>query len=336
MKKIFSILHLLIIAMGYSIFCNRWVSPSVTPIFEYLALFFLPLLALHIIFLLLWLLVDRRRFLVLAFLGAGFLIPLNRIYHLYGGEDSNKANITFGSYNIREYSYDEKDQIPKLLAEKHPDILFLQEIPLREKNRLENLYPYQEQYGSIGIFSIYPIVESNQLKANGEKIRACYADIKIKNDTLRAINLHLSSTKIDKKQISKVKDATNTQEVKEGVKKVAKNLFLAFEQHQKQINEVRKVMDKTPYPLIVGGDFNAVPSSYEYYKVKKGMEDTFEQAGKGAGATFYDYRIPIKIDHIFVSSAIRTTSVSIEKVKYSDHYPIFITFHYNFKNKLYL
>lgn len=74
-------------------------------------------------------------------------------------------------------------------------------------------------------------------------------------------------------------------------------------------------------------------SSYEYYKVKKGLKDTFEAAGKGYGATFYDYKIPIKIDHIFCSPQIGVNAVDIKKVKYSDHYPVFIEFSYRFKNK---
>ena len=330
MKRLFFLLNLILILIGYSVYVNQWVSPNVTSIFEYSALLFPVIVILDIIFIIFWLIYRWKIALIIMLLSIGLVKPLNRIYHIYGGEKVMESNLKFMTYNLKLLSLNSKEKIEKLVKEEHPDILVLQELPLKQKNYLKDDFKYMENYGSIGILSQYPIIESNQLKIGDEKIRACYADIKFNADTIRVINLHLSSVRINKKEIAEVHDKKT---LESNLKKVVKNLFSAFKAHQGQVIKIRKVIDSSPYPIIVGGDFNSVPSSYEYYKVGKGLKDTFIYGGSGLGSTYYDLKIPLKIDHVFVSPEFDVNSTEIKKVKYSDHYPVFVNFNYTFKNK---
>ena len=43
----------------------------------------------------------------------------------------------------------------------------------------------------------------------------------------------------------------------------------SFRIHQDQVAAVREFAQNSPYPVILGGDFNSVPSSYEYYHLSK-------------------------------------------------------------------
>ena len=287
-------------------------------------------MVLNIVLIFFWLIYRWKIGLLFLILSIGLIKPLNRIYHIYGGENTATSNLKLMTYNLKVLSLGKKDKIEKLVQEEKPDIVILQELPLKNKFFLKNDFKYIENYGSISVLSQYPIVESKQLKSGDEKIRACYADIKFESDTIRVINLHLSSTNLNKKEIASVHDKKT---LENNVKKVMRNLFSAFKDHQKQVKEIRRIIDTSSYPVIVGGDFNAVPSSYEYYKVKGNMKDTFVRGGSGLGTTYHDFKFPIKIDHILASPEFGVHSSEVKRVNYSDHFPVFVEFNYTFKNK---
>ena len=111
------------------------------------------------------------------------------------------------------------------------------------------------------------------------------------------------------------------------VKYAAKTLLPIFKIHQQEIVEIRKAIDESPYPVIVAGDFNAVPNSYEYYELGKGLQDAFFEVGRGNGTSFYDYKFPIRIDYIFSSKDIVPVNYRVDRsIKLSDHYPVVAEF----------
>ena len=103
-----------------------------------------------------------------------------------------------------------------------------------------------------------------------------------------------------------------------------------FRKHQTQIDQIKEFADNSPYPVIIGGDFNAVPNSYEYYKISEKLNDVFLEVGKGSGTSFHDFKYPIKIDHIFTSKNIKSVSYKVDRSeKISDHYPVIAEFEVN-------
>ena len=102
-----------------------------------------------------------------------------------------------------------------------------------------------------------------------------------------------------------------------------------FKIHQNQIHEIKKLIAESPYPVILGGDFNAMPSSYEYYQISESLTDAFVEAGNGSATSFHDYKFPIRIDYIFSSKSLRATNYFVNReIGYSDHYPVFADFYF--------
>ncbi|MBV7441513.1 endonuclease/exonuclease/phosphatase family protein [Weeksellaceae bacterium TAE3-ERU29] len=330
MKRLIFFINLIVILVGYSVYINQWVSPNVTTIFEYSALIFPVVIIFDVILILFWLIYRWKIALLFIFLSIGLVKPFNRIYHIYGAEKIKESNLKFMTYNLKVLSLKKENEIEKLVQKERPDILILQELPLNNKDFLKKNFNYTENYEAIEILSKFPIIESKQLKISDEKIRACYADIKFNNDTIRVINLHLSSTRVKKEQIIDIYDKKN---LKNNIMQINHYLSTSFKAHQKQVKEIKRIIDTSPYPVIVGGDFNAVPSSYEYYKVRGDLKDTFVKGGSGLGTTFHDFKFPIRIDHVFASPEFGVHSTKVKRVDYSDHYPVLVEFNYTFKNK---
>lgn len=104
-------------------------------------------------------------------------------------------------------------------------------------------------------------------------------------------------------------------------------LIPTFRAHEDQIKKIRKAVDGSPYPVILAGDFNSVPNSYEYYNLGKNLEDAFVKAGNGISTSFHEYSFPLRIDYIFTSSSIIPVSYKVDhSVKLSDHYPVIAEF----------
>ena len=53
-----------------------------------------------------------------------------------------------------------------------------------------------------------------------------------------------------------------------------------------QTEIVRKQIDESPYPSVICGDFNAVPNSYTYFKIKGDRQDVFLSKSFGIGKSY--------------------------------------------------
>ena len=218
--------------------------------------------------------------------------------------------------------------------EKHnPDIICLQEIATGTETwkTLEEKYQTTKQEVKEGeeisdnqILSKFPILRSGTI--DGLTHKSCvWADLKIVDDTVRVVGLHLQSTSIspedtrfieshefllDKERDNKVRSITG--------RLVENNISRA---HQAEL--VSKFLNESPYKTLVCGDFNDVPLSYTYRTIAKNLDDTFSQMANGFAYTYKTkYRL-LRIDHILVSPSIEVASYEVDnKVAISDHYPV--------------
>ena len=74
----------------------------------------------------------------------------------------------------------------------------------------------------------------------------------------------------------------NSDQNEQKAKGIVKRLLPIFKGHQTQVELIRKGVDNSPYPVILAGDFNAVPNSYEYYHLGKDLQDAFVKVGNGS------------------------------------------------------
>lgn len=326
MKKLISIINILVLFCGYSVYMNQWVSPSVTPFFEYMALAFPIVLILDITFIFLWFLISWKRAIVIIALSVGLLPAIKKTYNYSGGERAADSNLKLMTMNA--YYFKKSPEKAKAFWEKEqPDVTLYQEMGTDIQQVLpDNEKLYFENYDIIGIVSKHPIVESKLLKSDDANVYICYADIKINKDTLRFINIYLSSVRISK---GLVKETIDQDKFKGNSKTILGKLKTSFEKHQKEIKTVQRYIEKSPYPLVVAGDFNAVPNSYEYFKLGKGLKDAFLEGGEGLGTTFHSYKFPLKIDHVFLSDSIQVKDYKIVREPIlSDHFPVIVELNY--------
>ena len=100
----------------------------------------------------------------------------------------------------------------------------------------------------------------------------------------------------------------------------------AYVKRVSQIKTVAEFVKKSPYPVILTGDFNDTPVSYCYRQIANELDDTFVEAGKGFGQTYTQMLPMLRLDYIFHSKALQTIEHKTIDRDYSDHYPIVARF----------
>ena len=110
------------------------------------------------------------------------------------------------------------------------------------------------------------------------------------------------------------------------LKSLSVSLKKGFVKRALQAQVVKDHINRSPFPVIVVGDFNDTPVSYAYRKIRKGLNDSFVNSGYGAGFTYKGNYPPNRIDYILYDNSLINSYFEIIKVKYSDHYPIIAYF----------
>ena len=262
------------------------------------------------------------------------------------GNDSLKSFVNFSnnskfiadnefsiiSYNVRLfniYNWIKKDnvttKIKDFLKNKNADIICLQEYQNAEFKLNNYFYRYEKlrgdnlKYGQ-AIFSQYPIVNRGSIDFNSPSNNAIFCDIKISNDTVRIYNIHLESFSFEKElELSELNK--NNEKIMNGVSKT-------FIIQQKQVELIKKSIKKSPYRVIISGDFNNTAFSYMYKELSSNLNDSFKEKGNGFGFTFNYNFIPLRIDFILYDKAFKINYFKTHNINLSDHEPIFSQFTY--------
>jgi endonuclease/exonuclease/phosphatase family metal-dependent hydrolase len=162
-------------------------------------------------------------------------------------------------------------------------------------------------------------VLNSPAKGNG----ATWADILYLQDTIRVYNVHLVSNRIsgqteDLMASANLSNANTWQKITRVLRRY-KNALL---QRTTQAEALKKHMLQSPFPVILAGDFNDIPSSFVFRLLRKEMNDVWLNAGNGLAYT-YAGRLPfLHIDHILTKGNMRGVDFKILRVNYSDHYPV--------------
>ncbi len=103
------------------------------------------------------------------------------------------------------------------------------------------------------------------------------------------------------------------------------HMGLALGERKNAVETICKIIDETDMPLILMGDFNALPDADELKPLFDRLNDTDALAEVKGKFTFPSYNPNIKIDYIFYKNLKCTGVKTIEKVV-SDHFPIVAEF----------
>jgi endonuclease/exonuclease/phosphatase family metal-dependent hydrolase len=356
LNKLLIIINIFIAAALIACWFNTWVNNSLLFALPFFGLLFIPLLLINCIAMLYWALQLKWPILIsLVAVGANYFNITNTIA-LKGDNiklvDANANTIKIMTYNVRDfdlYNWGKSDHcregIEKLILTQNPDILCIQEFYSTDNEivqphynllkTLQKQYPFfyfnntttlrnTDRWGIV-VFSKYKIENKTEIEFENKRTEnsALFCDISLPTKTVRVFNMHLQSIHLankDYKYLDKINIDTD-EEVEKGVN-IIRKLKRAFIKRANQADNVAKAIAASPYPTIVCGDFNDLPSSYSYHTIKSNLKDAFIEAGFGLGTT-YAKNIPgVRIDYVLVDKSIHVSSFKILPFKFSDHYAI--------------
>ncbi|MFD1079843.1 endonuclease/exonuclease/phosphatase family protein, partial [Longispora fulva] len=171
---------------------------------------------------------------------------------------------------FNEYGWAKDVDIPAKISEfvkdRNPDVISMQEYFSGEL-MIANSFPHRyikkrgegAEFG-LAILSRYPIINSGSLDfPTQSNNNAIYADILKGKDTIRIINVHLQSFSVKP-------DMDNLEQ--KHTKKVFLGMGQTFVRQQRQMEIVIDLVKRTPYKMILMGDFNNTAYSYIYREIK--------------------------------------------------------------------
>lgn len=321
-RLILLILHLGILFLLLGTLLNAYIPPKIFPWFNLLSLGFPILITLYIILTVFWVFSWKKRAFIFMFAGLAFINPVKRWVN-YSSTKEEGSEIKVVSFNTRAGGRG-REEIGTYLESQNADVILLQE----DAGIVYKFEGYQK-VNSHGVFTVltkHKIISEKIIRPNDEdqRVPGVQVDIEIKGKVYRFIDVYLHPFRFEKEMVKPGTDAdTNERKVIDVVKK----LIPTFKKHQEQVALIREAIDSSPYPVILAGDFNSVPNSYEYYHLAEGLEDVFLKAGKGSATSFHDYKFPIRIDYVFSSKSLKPVSYEVDRsVRISDHYPVIVKF----------
>lgn len=322
-RSILLVVHFVLLFLLCGVLLNAYIPPKVFWGFSFLSLGFPLIMILYVIITFFWIFSWKKRAFLFMFAGLFFLNPTKRWLN-YSSEKKETPNLKIVTFNVKSGKWG-KNEIQNYINAQKADLVFLQESgPDYELDHLKT----EETLQIICFYSKYKILDRKDIfKPLTEKdvTSQCeQIDIQIRGKIYRVFNVHLQSFGVVKDM---VKLDGNGNEDEKKMKDLVKKLIPTFKVHQEEIQLIRKSVEESPYPVIVAGDFNAVPNSYEYYQMSKVLKDAFFETGKGSGTSFHDFKYPLRIDYIFTSETIKPIHYSVDHSAHlSDHFPVIASF----------
>lgn len=319
------------------------VDPARAWLFTIFGLLYVPVLLVVIVLFILSLIrrSHMRGLLLVMLLPSVFLV--GKYYQFRGPSQETPATLKIISYNVGLFAHGDgsqdrlalADEVCNYLREADADIICLQEFHL--PNRLDfgpwlkQRFPGYKidyyvlngpsgQFGNVTL-SRYPVTGKGKIDFARSTNMALWTDVRLDSATVRLYNCHFESYNISLSGL--VKKAGEEGLVEETEQKMRRSIT----ERPKQVAEVMRDVDAAPVRSLVIGDFNDNPLSYTCFRLLRGRKDSFVKAGKGFGATYRSLWPLLRIDYILYPKDLAAVSYKVDKVKYSDHYPVICTYY---------
>jgi len=341
--------------MGLAYFAPKWNPVELSGFFAaIMGLGFPILLGLNLFFIIFWLFARKVYFLISLItivLGWGF-VQRTLVFDFKGAVETEKQTLKVMSYNVQNfdlYNWTDnevsRNNMLKLIRDENPEVIAFQEFYTEEDEYFHNIkmlvnelgydYYYFEKtltlketnHWGLAVFSKYPLSNKTAIPLQASTTNIItYCDITMPDKrTVRLFNVHLQSIGLANKDLKYLKEITETKpdaEASKSLKRIAAKLKSAFAKRGKQSDILHDAIKQSQTPVIVCGDFNDTPLSYTYQNVRKGLKDSFIEAGNGLGVTYAGPLPLLRIDYVFTDSLFNTLDFHVIDKKYSDHYPI--------------
>ena len=216
--------------------------------------------------------------------------------------------------------------LQEVLVYKNPERLTLPALREAMSNYPYTYYDFKHynskrQFGNV-VFSRYPLTNKKTIRYESKSNISSQCDVLVEKDTIRLMVNHLESYRLVKEDLQF--DTLSVEEIKNS--SLINKLQHAGKLRHKQAQEVKRSIRQSPHPVVVVGDFNAIPLSYVYWKIRFGLRDCFLNTSFGQlGNTYKKGKIGFRIDYILCSRKLTPIKCEVDRVKYSDHFPVIAT-----------
>ena len=184
-------------------------------------------------------------------------------------------------------------------------------------------YKSKRKYG-MAVFSKYPLIEKQTIHYESASNMSDVCLAVVETDTLLLVNNHLESIKLTDDNFDF--SDRNSEQLKTKAHTIVGKMLHAYTYRSLQAKTVKQHIDQSPYKVIVCGDFNDTPVSYTYHRISRHLRDAHLAARPFSfGHSFYHGPLGIRIDYVLCSRSLYPTSATLDKVNFSDHYPLKVT-----------
>jgi endonuclease/exonuclease/phosphatase family metal-dependent hydrolase len=328
------------------------ISPARWWIFAFIALNYPLILLLNLMFVVCWSILKKWYLLISLIciaIGWNTLQQYVQLNFKKPQPAPSEKTLSVLTYNVRlfnyyQWNYDTSawQKIAEYVHSKDPDVVCFQEFITvpgthHDLNALKKkLAPlsyshvfYTDHVGErlnfgMAIFSKYPIVYKENIEFKNSLNGSMCSDIVVDKDTFRIYNCHLQSIGL-RNDYSSLLDSlifNYSEKQLNELKDISLRMRRAYIQRAKQVDKLAAHIKTSPYPVVVCGDFNDIPTSYTYHKLSKGLRDAFIESGSGIGNTFRVILPYVRIDYVLYSSSFEAKSYGTQKMRWSDHYPV--------------
>lgn len=333
-----------------------YVPPAKTTFFSYLGLGFIFILVANIIFLIFWIILFKWKYAVASLITLLICIsPILTYFPIHTkSKEVPKNSIKVLSYNIMNFNMFNKyegteNPILTYIKNSNADIVCLQEFLIndRTKNKskkrieeelkdyphysyvkLESIYNGDKSHYGLACFSKHPILSTTKLPIETRNnAGSVMYKIKVKDQIITVFNNHLESNRLtseDRKLYENFFSSnTDKPKIDSITDNIRKRLGPAYVKRATQAQLLDSwIKEQGNDKVIVCGDFNDTPISYTYKTTKGKLKDSFVDTGFGAGITYNQNYFLFRIDYILHSSDFEAYNCTVDKIEYSDHYPI--------------
>lgn len=347
-----------LVLVSLAFYVCAMISPATFWPAGFAALLIMPCVFLHVGFVLFWAWQRRKQVIYSLF---ALLVGIKFVWGTFAFHPFSRPRGDFSvlSYNVQvlrvyadfkqDADYPVTQKMVRWVTEEEADIKCFQEFYSRKEDkrfnldaRLRKTHPHaffwvtlrnrisksdEERFG-LAIFSRYPIVAKGQISfdhhtmpGNRHGNAAIYADVRIGRDTVRIICTHLESMAIREEEMNRSKSRSIARRMRSG---------MIARAHQTE--QLLDFIQKSPYRVVLTGDFNEPPYSSAYLRFGRHLSSAFEEAGTGFDFSYNGKLFFLRIDHQFYSQGLEAKHFeTLRQASYTDHFPI--KGHYEIKSK---
>ncbi|MGB3799098.1 MAG: endonuclease/exonuclease/phosphatase family protein [Lewinella sp.] len=336
MRTLFSIAgNLIALTAGFGLLA-RYVSPEIFWPPAIIALLLPGLLVVTVAFILVQVWRRRWRSVILPVVVVAVASPiLDRLFAWPSSAEELSAGeptLTLATGNQRMFRYAdvsdaEVETVSNFFDRLGVEVLLLQEVwpEGRKKSYIDVIHQssglqqrHQVERTMVATYA-NNVIEEQAYFEDSQYHGILLTDIRTDIGPIRVINTHLESNKISgMAEGIRGKESVSDQVTTFG--QMLAGYGRTTRQRAAQAQMIRRLVEESPHPVILGGDFNDVPSSYMYNTIlSPRLKDAWAQAGSGLGTTFTGPLPGLRIDYFMVDTAL--TVVDVERVNspWSDH-----------------